>query len=80
MKAKTTVFLWVLSLVVTIVALCISEWLVFFPLVAFGYISNYMNKISESVGLLYQLWNLNKDKWEDSEFKDLFIKMKKYVE
>ena len=43
-------------------------------------ISNYMNKISESVGLLYQLWNLNKDKWEDSEFKDLFIKMKKYVE
>lgn len=44
MKAKTTVFLWVLSLVVTIVALCISEWLVFFPLVAFGYISNYMNK------------------------------------
>ena len=44
MKAKTTVFLWVLSLVVTILALCISEWLVFFPLVAFGYISSYMNK------------------------------------
>ena len=44
MKARTTVFLWVLSLVVTIVALCISEWLVFFPLVAFGYISSYMNK------------------------------------
>ena len=43
-------------------------------------ISNYMNKISESVGLLYQLWNLNKDKWEDSDFKDLFIKIKKYVE
>ena len=44
MKAKTTVFFWVLSLVVTIVALCISEWLVLFPLVAFGYISNYMNR------------------------------------
>lgn len=44
MKAKTTIFFWVLSLVVTLVALYFSEWLAFFPLVAFGYISNYMNK------------------------------------
>ena len=44
MKARTTIFFWVLSLVVTIGALFISEWLSFIPLVAFGYISNYMNK------------------------------------
>lgn len=44
MKAKTTIFFWVLSLVVTIVALCISEWLAFIPLGAFVYLSGYMNK------------------------------------
>lgn len=44
MKAKTTVFFWVLSLVVTIGALFISEWLAFIPLVAFAYLSSYMNK------------------------------------
>ena len=44
MKAKTTIFFWVLSLVITLVALYFSEWLAFFPLIAFGYISNYMNK------------------------------------
>lgn len=44
MKAKTAVFLWVLSLLLTIVVLFISEWLAFIPLTVLGYISNYMNK------------------------------------
>lgn len=44
MKAKTAVFLWVLSLLLTIVVLFISEWLAFIPLIVLGYISNYMNK------------------------------------
>ncbi len=42
-------------------------------------ITNYMNKISESTGLLYQIWNLNKDKQCDDEFKDLFKRLKEYV-
>lgn len=42
-------------------------------------ISNYMNKLSESVGLLYQIWNLNKNLQIDDNFKDLIGKLKDYV-
>jgi len=42
-------------------------------------ISNYMNKLSESVGLLYQIWNLNKNLQVDDNFKDLIGKLKDYV-
>lgn len=42
-------------------------------------ITNYMNGMSTSMGLLYQIWMLNKDKQEDDEFKELFTKLKEYV-
>lgn len=42
-------------------------------------ISNYMNKLSTSLGLLYQIWNLNKNLQVDDNFKDLITKLKEYV-
>lgn len=43
-------------------------------------LSNYLNGINESMGLLYQIWNLNKDKQVDDEFKELFSSLKNYLD
>jgi len=42
-------------------------------------LSNYMNKMSESEGLLYQLYNLNPTLHQDDEFMDCLKRMKEYV-
>jgi len=42
-------------------------------------LSNYLNAMSTSMGLLYQIWLLNKDKQADDEFKELFTRLKEYV-
>lgn len=44
MKAKTAILIWIVFMLLTIASLFISEWLAFIPLVAFGYMSNYLNK------------------------------------
>lgn len=41
-------------------------------------ISNYMNKISESAGLMFQLWNMKKELQQDSNFIELFKELKVY--
>ena len=42
-------------------------------------LTNYMNKISTSEGLLYQIYNLNPALHEDDEFMDCLKRMKEYV-
>ena len=42
-------------------------------------LSNYMNKISESEGLLYQLFRLNTNLKNNKEFIELLKKLKEYV-
>ena len=42
-------------------------------------LSIYMNGLSESMGLLMQIWKLNPDKQTDDEFKELMAALKKYL-
>jgi hypothetical protein len=42
-------------------------------------ITNYMNKMSTSVGLLYQICNLNKNLQVDDNFMELLKQLKEYV-
>ena len=49
------------------------------PLYTPDAISLYMNGLSESMGLLMQIWKLNPDKQTDDEFKELMAALKKYL-
>ncbi len=44
MKAKTAVLVWLVFMLLTIASLFIAEWLAFFSLVGFAYMSSYLNK------------------------------------
>ena len=42
-------------------------------------LSNYMNGLNESVGLLMQIWNNKKDKQSDPEFVKAISELKKWL-
>lgn len=49
------------------------------PLYTPDQLSMYMNGMNESMGLLVQIWNDNKEKQSDDEFKELIVSLKKFL-